>query len=185
MKDNEGSASTKSARLSVHVRPGTAHISEPSGLGMVPSALQLKRILVPVDFSEPSEKALRYAAKFAEQFGADVTLLHVIQPVVYPTDFGYPPTPLDVDESVRHRIEQRLTELSAQWTAQGKPLIRFGQPYQEIGLAATELQADLIIIATHGRSGLKHVLLGSTAERVLRHAPCPVLIVRERERDFV
>lgn len=185
MKDNEGSSSTKSARLSVHVRPGTAHINEPSGLGLVPSALQLKRILVPIDFSEPSEKALHYAAKFAEQFGAEVRLLHVIQPMVYPTDFGYPPTPLDVDESVRSRIEERLADLGGQWGAKGKPLIRFGQPYQEIGVAASELQADLIIIATHGRSGLKHALLGSTAERVLRHAPCPVLIVRERERDFV
>jgi universal stress protein A len=185
MNDNQGSASAKSARLSVHVKPGPAHATDPGGLGLVPSALKLQRILVPVDFSEPSQKALRYAAKFGEQFGSAVTLLHVIQPMVYPTDFGYPPAPLEVDEAVRSRIEQRLVDLGQTWGMQGQPLIRFGQPYQEIGLAAAELQTDLIIIATHGRTGLKHVLLGSTAERVLRHAPCPVLIVREREHDFV
>jgi universal stress protein A len=108
----------------------------------------------------------------------------VLQPVVYPADFGYPSAPLEVDEAMRKKIEERLLELGRRASFQTQPLIRIGQPYQEIGLAASEMQADLIIIATHGRTGLKHVLLGSTAERVARHAPCPVLIVRERERDF-
>src|SRR6188474_1531877 len=98
MKENEGTASTRSARLSVHVKPGSAPTAAPSGLGMVPSALTLKRILVPIDFSEPSQKALRYASKFAEQFGSAVALLHVIQPMVYPSDFGYPPAPLEMDD---------------------------------------------------------------------------------------
>ena len=64
-------------------------------------------------------------------------------------------------------------------------LVRVGHPYQEITQAAQELKADLIVIATHGYTGLKHILLGSTAERVVRHASCPVLTVREREHDFV
>jgi universal stress protein A len=64
-------------------------------------------------------------------------------------------------------------------------LVHIGRPYEEIITVAKEHKADLIIIATHGRSGLKHAFLGSTAERVVRHAPCPVLVVREREREFV
>ena len=64
-------------------------------------------------------------------------------------------------------------------------LVRAGQPYYEITTAAKELDVDLIVITTHGRTGLKHALLGSTAERVVRHAPCPVLTVREREHDFI
>jgi len=185
MNAHESSASTKSARLSFHAKPGAMNKTDTSGLGFAPSTLHLQQILVPTDFSEPSEKALRYAGKLAEQFGSAVTLLHVLQPVVYPADFGYPSVPLDVDEGVRDRIQKRLADIAQQLSFQGQPLIRVGQPYQEIGRAAAEINADLIIVATHGHTGLKHVLLGSTAERVARHAPCPVLIVRERERDFI
>jgi nucleotide-binding universal stress UspA family protein len=64
-------------------------------------------------------------------------------------------------------------------------VVRLGHPYQEITDAARELKVDLIVISTHGYTGLKHVLLGSTAERIVRHAPCPVLTVREKEQDFV
>jgi nucleotide-binding universal stress UspA family protein len=153
---------------------------------MIPSFLQLKHLLVPVDFSEPSEKALKYATRFAEQFGSTVTLLHVIQPMVYPADFGYPATPIQtLDEAVQKQIQERLETLGHRVAADARALIRVGQPYNEITLAAQELNVDLIIIATHGRTGLKHVLLGSTAERVVRYAPCPVLTLREREHDFV
>src|SRR4051812_46945810 len=77
-------------------------------------ALQLKHILVPTDFSEGSDKALRYAGKFAEQFGARVTLLHIIQPMVYPADFGYPPTMVDtMEDAVRQQVETRLADLAA------------------------------------------------------------------------
>lgn len=186
MKDNEISGSG-GARLSVTVKPGSP--STASGgreLAMVPSYLQLKRILVPVDFSEVSEKALKYAARFADQFGSKVMLLHVIQPMVYPADFGYPPTMVDtLDQALRQRIEEKLTALANFGGTSMDTLIRVGQPYLEITTAAQELNIELIIITTHGRTGLKHALLGSTAERVVRHAPCPVLTVREREHDFV
>jgi universal stress protein A len=153
---------------------------------MVPSCLQLKHILVPVDFSEPSEKALKYAMKFAEQFGSRITLVHVIQPMVYPAEFGYPPTIVDtLDEAVRRQIEEHLAILARTVGAGTETLVRVGQPYFEIATTAKELVVDLIIITTHRRTGLKHVLLGSTAERVVRHDSCPVLTVREREHDFV
>jgi universal stress protein A len=186
MKDKETPLPAKGAKLTVHVKPAPSASESASQATLLPSSLQLKRILVPIDFSESSEKALRYALRFAEQFGSSITLLHVIQPMVYPADFGYPPTVLDtLDDTVRRQIQERLGRLASGISGKVKHLIRLGQPYHEITTTAKELDMDLIIISTHGRTGLKHVLMGSTAERVLRHAPCPVLTVREREHDFV
>jgi universal stress protein A len=189
MSDKEQGASGKGARMSLRVKPASAAAAsaEPgTESAFVEPRLQLKHILVPVDFSEPSEKALKYAARFAEQFGSKVTVLHVIQPMVYPADFGYPPTVVDtLDDAVRGQIEERLAALARMAGPDARRLVRVGQPYFEIAAAADELKVDLIIINTHGRTGLKHVFLGSTAERVVRHAPCPVLTIREREHDFV
>lgn len=190
MKDVQKPTPAKGARVSLHVKPGAAPAgSTEAGADALayPSHLQLKEILVPMDFSEGSEKALKYARKLAGQFGSSVTLLHVIQPMVYPAELGYPPTVVDtLDVSVRERIEERLATMAAGTEPMTvRTLVRTGQPYHEITTAAKELDADLIIISTHGWTGLKHVLMGSTAERVVRHAPCPVLTVRERQRDFV
>ncbi|MHC1767905.1 MAG: universal stress protein [Verrucomicrobiia bacterium] len=190
MKDVQKPTPAKGARVSLHVKPGPALAgSTEAGADALayPSHLLLKEILVPMDFSEGSEKALKYARKLAGQFGSSVTLLHVIQPMVYPAELGYPPTVVDtLDVSVRERIEERLATMAAgNEPMPVRTLVRTGQPYHEITTAAKELDADLIIISTHGWTGLKHVLMGSTAERVVRHAPCPVLTVRERQRDFV
>lgn len=187
MNEKETTHPAKGARLSVHVKPAASGAAEPqSEAAILPSSLPLKAILVPIDFSEPSKKALRYAARFAEQFGSTVTLLHVIQPMVYPADFGYPATIVDnLDSAVREQAEQQLSALTQLFSPAMKCLIRVGQPYHEITIAAKELNADLIVIATHGRTGLRHVLMGSTAERVVRYAPCPVLTLREPEHDFV
>jgi nucleotide-binding universal stress UspA family protein len=150
-------------------------------------ALQLERILVPLDFSAHAMRALRYAAAFARQFGASLSLLHVMEPVVYPADFGYAPLPpSDLEETFQRDARERLEALAAEQTAAGiaaQALLRVGKPYAEIAAAAREIPADLIVITTHGYAGLTHVLLGSTAERVVRHAPCPVFVVREQERE--
>jgi len=150
---------------------------------------RLKSILVPVDFSGPSEKAIQYALGFAEQFGAMLTLLYVVEPAVYPTELGYVPAEIDTLYRTMHETaRQKLEAIAVKQIPQdlrAKTLIRVGQPHREIITAAKELGVDLIIIATHGYTGLKHTFLGSTTERVVRHAPCPVLTVRERERDFV
>jgi len=148
---------------------------------------KLDSILVPIDFSEPSEKALRYALPFAEQFGAKITLLHVVEPVAMP-DFASFPLIMENDRVARafrtkldllckrEAIKPRLIE---------KTLVRFGKPFQEICESARGLRIGLIVISTRGYTGLKQALLGSTAERVVRHAPCPVLVVREQEHEFV
>lgn len=149
-------------------------------------ALQIKRILVPLDFSIHALKALRYATAFARQFQAALIFLHVTEPVVYPADFGYAPLPMnELEEHFQRDARERLEALAAEQVAAGLPtetIMRIGKPYQEIAAAAQELQADLIVITTHGYAGLTHVVLGSTAERVVRHALCPVFVVREPER---
>ena len=142
-----------------------------------------KRILVPVDFSETSKRALSYAQGFANQFGASLTLVHVVEPFWYPHDWDYVPG-LEGKLGTDARKSEARKELSAvakdvvQPTVPVTPHVRSGTPWNEIVIAAKEHSADLIIIGTHGRTGLKHVVMGSTAERVVRHAGCPVLVVR-------
>ena len=150
--------------------------------------LQIKSILVPIDFSPHSEKALAYAVPFAEQFGAKLTLLNVVEPVATP-DFA-PSFPLVMENDkvmaeCRSHLKRVVTNLKIEPRLVEKTLVRQGRSFHEIADAARTLKADLIIISTHGYTGLKHALLGSTTERVVRHAPCPVLVVRGREREFV
>lgn len=153
------------------------------------AGLKLSRILVPLDFSEHAFKALRYARAFAAQFGSKLCLLHVTEPVVYPSDFGYSPLPQNaLEENFQRDARVRLDAMVDEWRRDGvecEAVLRVGKPYQEIAAVAQEKETDLIIVTTHGYTGLTHVLLGSTAERVIRHAPCPVLVVREQEHEFV
>lgn len=157
-------------------------------LDLVPATLKLKTILVPTDFAEPSKKSLRYALRFAEQFGATVILLHVVEPIVLLGDaYGSVAVPMEATAALQQDATTRLASLVRDEIEEVVPVsscVRCGKPYQEIVNAAREREVDLIIIATHGYTGLKHVFLGSTAERVVRHAPCPVLIVREKEHEF-
>jgi len=161
----------------------------PQVLELAPIRLALKRILVPTDFSEESLKAIRYAIRFAEQFAASVTLVHVFEPITYPVDMGYVPVAMQTHwDSLRASASQRLEGLAKQElkaSVQGDTIVRCGSAFNEIVTVAKDLNIDLIIIATHGYSGLKHLVMGSTAERVVRHAPCPVLVVRDREHDFI
>jgi nucleotide-binding universal stress UspA family protein len=166
--------------------PAPTRTSQRNVIDLVPALLPLKSILVPIDFSEISKKALHYAVKFAEQFGARITVLNVIEPVATP-DFAYHPLMLEADkakEAARTRLETLCSGMKISQSLLDKPLTRYGTPFAEICDAARKLKVDLIIITTHGYTGLKHVLMGSTAERVVRHAPCPVLTVREKEHEF-
>jgi nucleotide-binding universal stress UspA family protein len=149
---------------------------------------QLSRILVPVDFSAATQKALQYATAFAAQFEAKLVLLHVIEPTVVPDNFGIiPPAYDELNEELAQAARQHLSSLAESLRNVGnvEQQFRLGRPAWEITRFAEQTKADLIILATHGRTGLKHVLLGSVAELVVRHAPCPVLVVRDVEHDFV
>jgi len=150
-------------------------------------AITVKQILVPTDFSKNSLKALDYALSFAKVFSAKITLLHAVEShfggALYgPADF--PPLEMDFLESSR----KQLTELANQ---RKSPKVRIqtvaqcGHAVQETVEYAKENKIDLIILATQGHTGFAHIFLGSTAENIVRHAPCPVLVVREHERDIV
>lgn len=143
---------------------------------------KLKRILVPVDFSECSSQALEYALAFAEQFQAQLTLLHVVEPAFTPDHYPGLAAPMsEVNDNQVQIGRERLEELARKRVGHRVPvesLVRMGRAHSEIPDTAQALGADLIIMGTHGHTGLKHVLLGSTAEKVVRHAACPVLTVR-------
>jgi nucleotide-binding universal stress UspA family protein len=141
---------------------------------------QIRSILVPIDFSPPSAQALKYAAALATQFGAKITLLNVVPPIATP-DFAYYPLMMEngkVNAQVKRKLEGVPVSQGVDSNLMEKCVVRNGVPFHEITAAAESLKADLIVISTHGYTGLKHVFLGSTAERVVRHAPCPVLVVR-------
>jgi universal stress protein A len=144
------------------------------------AVFSLKKILVPVDFSDCSKKALQYAVRFARQFGAELTLLHVVPRYPAIPDMG----PIDVETLQEGRTQLEVVRLTIGDLAASHTLMRTGTPHIEILDVAKERNIDLIILATHGRTGLTRAILGSTAERVVRQAPCPVLVVREKEREF-
>ena len=157
-------------------------------------ALHLKKLLVPIDFSESSQKALIYAVRLAQRNNSSLLLLHVFEPPQFvrqlPPDYSF-----EAYEEMRklcntssRQSEESLVRLSRD-VQKGNLVIetlhRIGTPYEEIVTVAKKMEVDLIVIATHGHTGLRHFLLGSTTERVANLAPCPVLIVRQKERDFI
>jgi universal stress protein A len=152
-----------------------------------PQLFAIKTILVPTDFSECSGKALRYAVPLARQFGAKIVLIHV-------AEFQYAGSEIDdlelprIEREVVARYRQRLEKVGVQEAGkdvQVDAIACVGKIVPEIILAAKAARADLIVISTHGGSRACTSDLGSTSERVVRHAPCPVLVVREREHDFI
>jgi universal stress protein A len=153
------------------------------------AAIALKRILVPVDFSPLSKKALQYAMRLAQEFYAEVKLLHVVEPEVPPEFDGFmiaPPVILNGSNvSYARRLKRFASSARTSISTQVDCAVATGLPAHEIVEAAKTSDVDLIVIATHGYTGWKHFAIGSTAERVVRAAPCPVLVVREKEHDFI
>ncbi len=142
-------------------------------------SVKVKRMLVPTDFSDCSQEAMGYAVSLAQAFQATVFLLHVMEPPAYGLDFTL--TPPDVAPDVR----QRLVERMEQWVDRMKNLgieveghLVGGVPFVEIIKAAKRHEADLIVMGTHGRTGLAHLWLGSTAEQVIQRSHCPVVTVK-------
>ena len=152
--------------------------------------IKLDRILVPTDLSEFSKHALRYGCEFANRFNAELHLLNIVQDVVamVPEPGMAFPAPGEYLQELQQASTKALAELPDPAWLRGVSVVRHvrvGTPFLEIVRYAKETGIDLIVIGTHGRSGLAHVLLGSTAEKVVRKAPCPVLTVRPEGHDFV
>ena len=147
--------------------------------------LKLRKILVPIDFSNISVSSLPLATFLAAQFNAEIILLHVVEK--FPVDYLLGPelmnqaiTPLMKQGEAD--LERMAASLAKSAGVKVSAAVRDGKPFEEICSAAQKLGADLIALTTHGYTGLKHVWLGSTAERVVRHASCAVLAVREPSR---
>ena len=149
--------------------------------------MQIRRILVPVDFSEHSERALADAIDLAEQFGAELHLLHCYE--IFPDRTGsvlydaIAALPENYEREIRNAATAQLARWRERATARGVRAelhLVADRPSRGIATCAEKLPADLIVIGTHGLTGLKHVLLGSVAERTVRDAPCSVLTVKHR-----
>jgi nucleotide-binding universal stress UspA family protein len=138
-------------------------------------------------FPRHLRKGFKYALRFAREFGAEVMLLHILEPIV-PLTFEGVPMRLPIEETVWSDAAKALKTLEVSARAKGvstvRAMTRQGIASHEIVDAAKEFDVDLIVMATHGYTGLRHFCIGSTAERVVRAAPCPVLVVREKEREF-
>ncbi|MFZ5948124.1 MAG: universal stress protein [Stygiobacter sp.] len=148
----------------------------------------IKNILVPIDFSDYSKNALKYAVEFAKTFTAKLYLIYVVEPMIYPADFSMgqiaiPSTDIDIQSRAEEEFKKLTNEIDK--SLQVETIIKTGKPFVEINETALEKDIDIIIIATHGHTGVEHLLFGSTAEKVVRKAPCPVLTLREPIKGFV
>ncbi len=153
--------------------------------------IQIENILVPTDCSDLSKEALQYAIEFAKQFKAKLTLLMVTvsEPLTILNDYGY------FSPELHHKIlaeteKRSKTELENFWKTLSNPEVDVdlvnikGDPYTEIVRFAKEKSVDIIIMGTHGRTGLKHIFMGSVAEKVVRYSPQPVLTVKHRDYEY-
>ena len=162
-------------RESMHMK---AQVMEPEEVvELVPPILNLKKILVPIDFSDMSKHAFQYALRFAEQFRSKIVLLHVVEPetVIAGTSLA-----VDVFAQLEDDMTAAKAELACLAASSRDRLksvasvVRSGHAPNEITKAAKDLDVDLIMIATHGYTSWRHLCISSTAERVVRTAPCPV-----------
>ena len=142
------------------------------------TSANLKRILVPLDLSGNSRRALRYAAPLAKKFGGEICLLHVLPLRLTSPDFAF----VEVDEApVKRDADAKLKEIQRTLSPPSlcqRTEIAVGDAAEQILAVADRIAADLIVMTTHGHSGVKRFFMGSTAEQVLRHAECPVFLVR-------
>ena len=164
------------------------------GKSATQTGLQITKILVPLDFSESSLEGLLYAISFASRFGVSLTLLHAIQVQPFIPADGHPvqermPAPGVIERAARLRASKFLKQVDFKGVAYQME-IHGGAPAHEICRFAESAGVELIITSTHGQTALAHALIGSTAEQVVRHAPCPVLVVptaeasAQRRRDM-
>ncbi|MBN2370690.1 MAG: universal stress protein [Vicinamibacteria bacterium] len=151
--------------------------------------INLKRILVPTDFSDSANHALVYGTSFAREYKAELTLLHVVETlsVGYASDL-FPVPMAEVFQEITGYARSELAKLSVTASARGvavREMVAQGKAAAEIIRIAREEEIDMIVLGTHGRGIIDHALFGSTTERVVRKAPCPVLTCRLKEHEFI
>jgi nucleotide-binding universal stress UspA family protein len=145
-------------------------------------AMDIRHILAPMDFSDYSKDAIHYALELAQTFGAKLPLLHVVELPPYPIE-GFVPSTMGAD--LLNDLERQASAELAQVLPQAQEAkievtrsVVIGSPFQKIIETAEAEHVDLIVMATHSRTGLSHLIIGSVAERAVRTAPCPVLTIR-------
>ena len=146
-------------------------------------ALQIRNVLVPVDFSAPSLSAVQFALPLIAKFGAQLHLVHVFGrefPITTLVAMPLVFTELEIDRSVHWHLKDVAKKYSIALPAENLHALK-GQPFEGICRLARDIKIDLIVLATRGNTGLKHLLIGSTAERVVRYSPCRVLVTRDRD----
>jgi nucleotide-binding universal stress UspA family protein len=144
---------------------------------------EIRRILCPIDFSETSKPAFEYAVALAAQLGAELELFHVYQLPAYALPEGGLEILAGLEAEIENQLQQQLdafAKYSTEPSVKITTVLGTGVPYVEIIRAAKQRKADLIVIGTHGRTGLAHLLIGSVAERVVRTSEVPVLSIRTR-----
>src|SRR5450432_661675 len=163
----------------------TAKVSLPRArIESVSGPPQLRKVLVPTDFSPASREAIDYVLPWLRAFGAELHLMYVIPPE-YPFS-TWADLPIVVPGSTATaRVRRDLRGVALEHIPELRPHVHAqrGRPFEEICRLARKIDTDLIAIATHGYTGLKHFALGSTAERVIRYSPCPVLVVRSAHQN--
>lgn len=151
------------------------------------ASFRIANILVPLDFSRRSLKALKYALPFAERFNSTLHLVHAFEyeyPMSLLAAMPLATSEAEVARSARRRLEAAAKKHAIALAPENCHVVK-GHPDQAVCQLARRLETDLIVTTTHGHTGLRHVFLGSTAEKIVQHTPCGVLVVREREREFV
>jgi nucleotide-binding universal stress UspA family protein len=150
--------------------------------------VSVRKVLFPTDFSEPSEAAWAYALALAKEFGAELVLLHVVpEPprLAEAYEMGYTPERfIKAATEEANRLMADMMAKAGDWKVPIVPKVRQGVEFREIIEAAREAGADMIVMGTHGRTGLAHALIGSVAEKVVRKSPCPVLTVKHPKMKF-
>ncbi len=149
-------------------------------------SIKIEKILFPTDFSECAQHALMYALSLATEYKAQLIVLHVVPQLNLPPEMEASAGALynEMEERARAKIVKLIPKRFMEKIKVQNVVVR-GVPFLEIIREARKRNVDLITIATHGRTGLEHAMFGSTAEKVARKAPCPVLIVRHPELEFV
>lgn len=150
--------------------------------------IELKKILYPTDFSSYAAAARPYAVELAKKFGAEIIIMNVLMSPSYAVSPEFAVDLTKIQKDMQTAAESSLEEVRKLVAKEGVPartILEIGSPFAEIVHTAKSEKADLIVMATHGHGAVKHMLLGSTAERVVRKAPCPVLTIRHPEHEFV
>lgn len=183
-KDETGGWKNSGCMKAESIAPEPIHTPLPSPPDSAPDEKAgFQRILVPTDFSPPSMKALHYAKALAR---GTVQLLHVSEPLAgFLATEPVPGTPSDEETAARLAADlEKMAEGQRSANLEITSTVRLGRPAEEIVKLAADWPADLLVLSTHGRTGLRHLLLGSVAEKVLRHTTCPLLVLHKHDHDF-